>query len=919
MTGSRARRLLIGGAIAIVVILLLGRPLTVFYTDILWYDALGQSGVFWQRFNASLITRLVTGVLGGAVIMLNLWYVLRQLGPVHLRRRYGNLEIAEQVPRSYLVTGAIAVAVLAGWWLSGIQFGGTVPVSVLAWLRHESWGLTDPLFGKDLSFYIFSLPIYVRMIDFITIVLVWSALLVAVGYVMVGAIRVSGTLWQIDERPRVHFAALAAAVLVFVAIRYFLGRYLLLIDGGGFAGTIGYTDVHARLPARLVLSVLAVVAAGAIIYSAVRRTVLPAAVALGLLLVAGVGMGAVYPAIMQQLQVEPNQLSREVEYIRWHLEYTRRAYGLDAIDRRDFAYRDADNEDWAEMQPVLDQLPLWDPEPLQTAFTEIQAEYRYYQFADVDYDRYGPPGDQRQVAVGVREFNQEGLNEDARTWQTIHLNPLFTRGMGMVATPTAARQRGEPDYWLGGVLPVQLHPAASPELALTEPSVYFGETMADYAVIGHTGMSMQAVAEQPGSMQPVPDVTTSIPLDSFLRILSFAWRFGDQNLIFARELGDNSRMIFRRTVTERVRALAPWLLWDSDPHPAVVEGRIVWLIDGYSVSSNYPLSRPFTIQNVGQLSYMQSAVKATVDGVTGEVRMYALPDADPIVRTYRSVFPDLLLDWSAMPPAIEAHLRYPPLLFRLQADVLEEYHLIRPELFYAGEDIWQLPDEISPSQRLRYRPGFAMARVPGSDEVEFLLINAFNARQRQNMTSLLIARSDAPHYGELVLLEMPRGDQVKGPAQVQALIEQDPIISQQLSLWRQQGTGVEMGRLRIVPTESSILYVEPIYLAASERAIPQLQRVVVSDGINVMMGESLDAAVAALTGDEAAPPPRAESDPAPSAAGVPAAVMALPQRALDLMRQADAYLRAGDFANFGRTWSELRALLEQGSDGVPPR
>jgi uncharacterized protein len=904
-------------AVALIVLLIFGRTAAVFYTDALWFDALGQRSVFWTNVLARLVARVVTGGIAAAVILVNLWFVLRQLGPVHLRRRYGNLEIAEQVPRAYLVAGALLIAVLAGWWLSGLQFGGNTAIAMLAWARSESWGLTDPLFGRDLSFYVFALPLYRRFLDFMLIVLIWSLMLVAVGYALVGAVRVSGTRLELDERPRLHFAILVAGLLVVLGVRYLLGRYLLLLDGGGFSGNVGFTDVTARLPARMVLGLLAFAAAGSLVYGVWRRVWGPPIAAVGVFIVAAVGMGMIYPAIVQKVRVEPNQLAREVEYIRWNMEFTRRAYGLDLIERRSFSYRRGDDSDWAAISPVLARLPLWDPEPLRTAFNEIQAQRGYYQFSDVDYDRYGPPGAREQIAIGVREFAPEGLSETARTWETIHLNPVYTRGMGVVAVPAATMRRGEPVYWLGDVHPVQRHFEAPPVLDLVEPSVYFGETMSAYAVVGHTGTFGTTAEGDETRLPPAPRVETGVQLSSFLRVFAFAWRFGDQNLLFARELTDTSRMVFRRRIGERVAALAPFLLWDTDPHPVVLDGRVMWVLDGYTVSGSYPLSRQFTIPEVASVRYIRGSVKATVDAVTGEVAMYALPDPDPILRTYRSIFSGLIRDWSAMPEAVRMHLRYPGMLFRVQADVLEEYHLERAESFYAGQDVWQLPQETTPQQRRRFRPNYMLSRLPGAAEPEFLLLHPFIARERQNMTALLVARSDPPHYGQLVLLEMPRDDQIKGPAQVQAIIEQDPVIAQQLSLWRQQGTTVDLGRLRIVPTDSSILYIEPLFLSAQERGIPQLQQVIVSDGTAVAMAGDLPAAVAALGGELAAERRPMSVQPGVIAGASPGADWAA--GALDLMREADARLREGDFAAFGAAWVRLRALLEQQARSANPR
>ncbi|HSJ25598.1 MAG TPA: UPF0182 family protein [Longimicrobiales bacterium] len=911
-------RVLIIAALVVLGVLILGRAAAMFYTDLLWYDAVGQAGVFWKRLLTTAAVRAITGALGAVIILANLSYLLRHLGPVHLRRRYGNLEIAEQVPRSYLMAGSLLVAVLAGWWLSTLQFGGNAPIAMLAWLQRESWGLADPLFGHDVSFYVFGLPLYIRLVEYVLILLVWSVLLVGVGYVLIGAVRARGTRMEMDDRPRMHFAVLVACIIAVLGARYLLGRYQLLLDGYGFGGSLGYTDVHARLPARLVIGVLAFAVAGALVYGARRRSWMPPAAAVGLFLLAAVGMGAIYPAVVQKVHVEPNQLAREVGYIRWNMEFTRRAYGLDRIDRRAFRFRRADADVWAAMAPVLDRLALWDPVPLQTALNDGgQARFEYYQFPDVDYDRYGPPGDRQQVAIAVREFRREGMPETARTWSNHHLNPIYTRGMGVVVTPAAEARRADPVYWLGDVFPVQRSADAPPGLELAEPSIYFGETMRDYAVVGQTGTFAREAAEVEGRLPPVPRVETGVQLSSFARVLAFAWRFGDQNLLFARELSDTSRLIFRRRVGERVATLAPFLLWDPDPHPVVVDGRVVWIIDGYTASSNYPLSRPQPIPDVGTLRYMRGSVKAVLDAVTGEVAIYILPDPDPILRTYRRVFPGLMRDWDEMPAAIQSHLRYPSLLFRVQSTVLEQYHLERPEAFYAGQDVWQLPQDVSPQTRRRFRPDFVMAPLPGEGESEFLLLNPFIARGRQNMTALLAARSDAPNYGQMVLFEMPRDDQIRGPAQVQSIIEQDPFVSQQLSLWRQQGSNVEMGRMRVIPSAESILYIEPLFLAARERGIPQLQRVIVSDGVAVAMAEDLRAAVVLLAGETVALQrmERTSAGPAEGDAAPDGTPDAWRQQALVLMREADERLRAGDFAGFGLAWTRLRALLEQRGEG----
>lgn len=905
---------MIGTVAALLLLAIFGRSGAVFYTDALWFGSLGQADVFWTRILAILAVRVVTGAVGAALILLNLWYVLRQLGPVHLRRRYGNLEIAEQVPRSYLITGAVLVSILAGWWLSSLQFGGNAAVALLAWLRADAWGVSDPLFGHDLSFYIFALPVYIRLLEFLLIIAIWSVLLVGVGYALVGAVRVRGTRWEVDDRPRLHFAILVAGMLIIFGLRYLLGRYEFLLEGTGF-GTIGYTDVHARLPARLVLGVLSCAAGAALIYGALRRTWRPPVIALSLFLLTALGMGVVYPAVVQKVQVEPNELAREAEYIGWHMDFTRRAYGLTELERRSFRYRRADAETWTAMAPVLERLPLWDLPQLQTVFDQVEARQRYYQFPDVDYDRYETPTGREQVAIAVREFTAEGLPPDSRTWQTVHLNPNATRGLGVVVTPTSQKQRGDPVYWLSEVLPRQQHAGAPPALELHEPSVYFGERMSGYVIVGHTGRFSSAPDDLAGAAAPVPHVATGIPLTSFVRIAAFALRFGEQNLLFASELTDSSRLLFRRAIRERVGALAPFILWDADAQPVVLGGRVVWIMDGYTASANYPLAFQPTTPDIEGLRYLRSSVKAVIDAVSGAVSMYAVGEVDPILRAYRSIFPGLILDEAEMPAELRLHLRYPPLLFRVQAEVLQRYHLERPEAFYAGQDVWELPRDLPGTQRPRVGLNFITAPMPGEQDPEFLLQSAFIARERQNLTGILVARSDPPNYGQLVLLEMPRDDQIRGPSQVTSIIEQDPVISQQLSLWRQAQRNVERGNLRMVPTDSSILYIVPLFLSAQDRGIPQLQQVIATDGTAVSMAADLQGAIAGVISGS---PARASQTAGETEA--PAAVTPAPSddwrvRAMELMRQADERLRAGDFAGFGAAWNQLRILLEQQPSG----
>jgi uncharacterized protein len=910
---GRTGRLVMAGVAVLLFLLIGGLALAELYIEALWFGGLGYGSVFWSRLGIQAGVRGVVAVVGAVLVLVNLWVVARQIGPVQLRRRYGNLEIAEQIPPRYVSVGIVAVAVLAGIWLSGLQFGAEGAVQTAAWARRAQWGVADPLFGRDLSFYLFTLPLSFRIVHFLLIVAVWSLALSALGYLLVGSVRWRESRLEVEEGPRLHFVTLGATVVVLLGIRYWLGRYGLLMDGNGFQGSLGYTDVHARLPAYRIMAVLSILAGAALLYAAWKRSWVPAAAALTSLAAAALLVGQLYPAFVQRFRVEPNQFAREARYIAWNLEFTKRAYGLDRIDRRQLPYRRAALPPWEQLGPTLARLPLWDPEPLQTTYNERQALFGYYHFPDVDFDRYGPPGAAEQVAIGVREFNLQGLPEATRTWQTLRLDPTYVRGLGTVVSPVARTTlQGEPVFWLQNLNPIERHPGARPELNLQETAVYIGESMADYVILipGRDN----AITGEPGL-----DFPAGIAISSPMRRLALAWRFGDLNLLVSGEITQESRFLYRRTVAERVEALAPFLLWDDDPYPVLHGGRVVWILDGYTAATRFPLARGVQLPGAGRVRYLRSSVKATVDAVTGDVALYQVEEEDPILETYRRLFPELIRARAEMPAELRRHLRYPARLLRTQAEILEQYHVEQPRIFYSGEALWQMA-LVPGRQGMRpYRPSYMISRLPGGGE-EFLLIQPFIARQRQNMTSLLAARSDPPHYGELVLLELPRDQLIPGPAQVDALIEQDPLISAQLTLWRQGGRNVELGHLRIVPVEHSFLYVQPLFISSQGSPLPELQRVLVSDGSAVSMASTLEEAVRGLiTGMPATPAPGQ-----PPLPGREAGDAATPQdaawaaRATELMERAEERLRSGDWTGFGAAWTELRNHLSRAGASPPP-
>ncbi|HEX6068678.1 MAG TPA: UPF0182 family protein [Longimicrobiaceae bacterium] len=880
----RRRRLAIGAFVAVVVLLVGGRLTAEFVEDLLWYQTLEMERVFWTQWISATVVRFILGAVFALILFVNLSLVSRTLGTIRVRRRFANIEIAERLPNSYILAALLLISGLSGWWLSA---GVTDPLAVLAAVRHAGWGLRDPYFGLDASFYVFVLPILDQLQTLFGLLVVWTAILVASAYAVTGALKVSGGQLQISAAARRHLGVLAGGFLLIVAWDLWLDRYGLLLAGTGVGDSVGYTDAHARQPALFLMALLAIGTAAGVAIGLWRDQRHIALISLALLAAGGVLARIVVPALMQKLVVEPNEVGRESPYIVQHIDFTRRAYQLDDIEIVRLPYRDSVELTEADVTQALAGAPLWDPRPLHTTFNEKESLYGYYAFASVHADRY----EGEQVAIAVRELDVDGLTPETRTWQNLHLR--YVSGQGAVVTPMAEMAGdGSPVYYLRDLSPPTLAAQAPASLELTEPEVFFGERTGGYVVVD-------------------PDeAPAGVPLTSFWRKLVFAWAFQSRNLLLSGSVTPGSKVVYRRSVVERVGRVAPFLrfLPERGIQPVIHQGHIVWLVDGYTATSSFPLSRRAPLDAL-PVRYARNSVKATVDGLTGEVRLYVVDPSDPILRTYASFFPGLLQPLSDMPPALRGHLRVPAALLDLQSTILWEYHIRDPARFYAREDVWTTSTEIYRAEEQSVGASYAMLTLPGESEREFLLTVPLSARGRPNLAALLVARNDQPHYGQRVLYELPRDEFVPGPQQIEATIDQNPEISQQLSLWKEGGSQVIRGRILVVPVDSTLVYMEPLFLEADQAATPQLERVILAGPGAVVMRATLEAAVAALVSGGPESTPARPTAPRDTAAAGATAAEAVLSRLRSLMDDAEAELRAGDWAGFGESWRALRELL----------
>lgn len=914
----RGGRLLLLVAVGLGAILLLGRGAVDLYTEILWFSSVGYTSVYWTRFAAEGAVRVAAGGLTVILAFLNFRIVARTLGDIRIKRRVGNLEIAERLPARMISWGTVGISLLLGLWL-GASFPKGGGLRWLLYLRAPEWGLEVSPLGQDVSFFVFGLPVIGGLL---ILGLALSFLLFsfsAAGYAATGSLTFRGGQPTIGPLPRKHLAVLGGIFLLMLAGRFWLSPYLLLLDGNsGVQGIFGFADANARIPGYRILAILTASAAFVTWWAGFKERLVPLIGAGLAVVLGGLVLVQLYPEVLQRWRVEPNELARETPYIEANLRFTRIGFGLNFLQQARFDYQAEARPDWGAAADQFAGLPIWTARTLLTTFQEVEARFRYYDFAEVAVDRYPSPNGITPVAVAVREIDQGGIEDP--NWQNLHLRPRYLAGMGAVASNVTERTaQGRPPMFLSGIPPVaSVDPGAPPDLSLDEPAVLFGSRPQLYAILnpGGAGTALTDPNDpmDPGSLAGVVGSVQGIPLRGFLRTLAFAWRFRDPNLLFASEVSDQSLIVFRRSVVERASTIAPFLRFLEAPYPVVHQGRIVWILDGFTTTRSFPLSTVQGLPGSGIATYVRNSVKITVDAVTGEIRFYRIDEEDPLLEAWARVFPELLLPLEEMPGELLAHIRYPRSLLELQSRVLLQYHMETAPRFHGQQDVWALPQELAQGTRpVPYRPEYGFYRLPGQEEPEFLLGTVFVPAGRQNLTGILLVRNDPEHYGELHLLDIAVEEQVPGPRQIEALVEQDPLISQQFSLWRQGGSQVWSGHLHVIPVGETILYLESIFLAAETDAIPELRRFVVSDGRRVAMEETLAEAISALA--EAAGD---EISELPSLAGAREMVPqmgAWPREALELLEEAERRLRAGDWSGFGSALDELRTLLRGISSG----
>ena len=851
------RRIRLALWIVIAVFFVVGPALARWYTDWLWFAEVGYLRVFWVPFLSRVAMTLTVAAAVWLLVFVNLRSVLAAWGSG--RRRWWGWALA-------------AVAVLAG--LSASREW----VAVQQFLHARPFGETDPLFGRDVGFYVFRLPVYRMLADGLFAWLVVITTGVAAGYGAVHGRMMLRGMWLAPMRVRVHLSVLLGAAVLARGWGFHLDAFDLLYSSRGPVLGAAFTDVHAVLPALRVLTVLFVACGLLLIANAWLRTVRLAIWTVVLIVVAWAGGLAVYPGLVQALRVRPNELTAETPFIRHAIAGTLRGFGLDRVREREFRTAPLDAATIVRNRATVENVRLWDYRPLLRAYEQLQALRQYYAFSDVDIDRYTIGGAQRQVMLAAREMATGRMTPQARTWVNQHL--VYTHGYGLVMSPVnRVSPEGMPEF-----LVKDIPPETAPGLVISRPEIYFGELTTDYVVV-NTNVRELDYPRGDENVYVRYAGQGGIKL-GYLARLALAYRFGDAKLLLSTDIGRDSRLLFARQITTRVGRIAPFLRYDRDPYLVLADGRLFWIIDAYTATDRYPYATRY-----GDVSYMRNSVKVVVDAYDGSVAFYQMIPDEPIARTLAAIFPDLFRPAGRMPPELAPHLRYPVDLFELQAQVYATFHMRDPQVFYNKEDVWAIPRELLGKEAVWVEPYYVTMRLAEGTTPELVLMLPMVQAGRDNMIAWMAARNDQPHYGELIVYRFSKAHVVFGPMQVEARIDQDPIISQQLTLWNQLGSQVIRGNLLVIPIEDGLLYVEPLFLQAERSQMPELKRVIVASGPRIVMAQTLEGALAELFGG--------------------AEVRQMTDQALEAYRLAQERLRDGDTAGYGREIERLGRILEQ--------
>ncbi|HET9385072.1 MAG TPA: UPF0182 family protein [Gemmatimonadales bacterium] len=899
LPAPRRRRLSLGIALSLALLLFVFPTLVRLLAEWPWFSSLGYERVFGTRIIAATLLGVVTGGFAFAFLYINLRFAQRGVVPkpvvMRLNPQTPPVDVTRLVRRL-----ALPVALGLGLLFGLAASNGWLPV--MAFLRQTPFGVTDPLFGRDIAYYVFSVPVVAGVLGVLMALGILSLVACGALYVMRGDVIVHNKSVTIEPSARLHLALLLAGVFVLTALRIYYVRLpgVLYSTTGPLIGA-SFADLHGTVIGLKLAALAALAGAVLVILGARSRRLVRNAVLGGGLYVAVSFLGiVVYPAVLQKFVVAPNELSKETPQLRHHIDATRRAWGLDSVQVRDLSGEARLTErDIRNNRPTIDNVRLWDRDPLLQTFGQLQEIRTYYDFVSVDDDRYVIDGRSRQVMLSPRELNSASL--PTRTF--INERLTYTHGMGLTLGPVnEVTEEGLPVLFIK-----DLPPAGTVSLAVKRPEIYFGEL---------TGSWVFANTQQPEFDYPSGDENIfsnykgsgGVRVGGLFRRLVLAAHFRSLKVLLSSDITSESRALYVRNIRERAHTVLPFLAFDSDPYMVIdSEGRLKWILDAYTATSRYPYAQ--RLRN--GISYMRNSVKVVIDAFEGSVTAYLADPDDPLVQTFGNVFPGIFQPLDSMPADLRAHIRYPEDLFSIQSDLYATYHMAEPRIFYHREDQWQKPVLSVAPERTELFLRHIVMRLPSERQAEFIFMVPFTPRGKDNLASWMVARNDGEHYGELVVYRFPKQSLVFGPTQIVNRINQDTEIARQVSLWDQGGSQVIRGNLLVIPIEESLIYVMPLYLRAQGGRIPELKRVVVAHENRVVMEETLEEGLSRLFGSSGAERPVERVATVPGAAATDARAADLARRANESFRRALEAQRAGDWARYGEELRRLEDVLRQ--------
>jgi len=866
--------------------------LVTFYTDWLFFAETG----FLQVFTTTFYTRTAAGAFFALLLfgsmLVNLMVASRapfpaagtmlQFGAIRLQR--------DEVLHLVKPLGILASAVLA---LSAAQWGALRWEDLLLFVNRIVVGTVDPVMGKDLGFYLFTLPLLESIKAFAGFMLLASAAVSAVVYYARGGIVLTERGLAVDGRVRRHMAVLAGALACVVAAGFYLDSFRLLYANNVAFNGAGYVDVHSRLltyRALTFLTPLAGVALALGLWKGTWRMALLPPVVIAAIYIVGI---RVYPGVLQKFKVAPNELALETPYIENNLKFTRFGYDLEKIETVPF---DVDTKlsaaDIANNDATIKNIRLWDHAPLLKTYSQLQQIRTYYKFFDVDNDRYKVNGTYSQVMLSPRELSYADL--PSKNW--INERLIFTHGNGITFGPVSRiSKEGLPEFFVKDIPAVSLA-----DIKVTRPEIYFGELSNNYVVV-KTKVPEFSYPTATGNINTTYAGKGGVAIDSLLKKALFAAHFKTEKILLSSDITSESRIIYNRNINERVKEVAPFLRFDGDPYMVVDDsGKLFWIIDAYTHSNRLPYSQPIK----GGINYMRNSVKAVVDAYDGTLSFYISDPDDFLVKVYSRVFPSLFKPLTAMPEDLRRHVRYPHQFLQLQAAMFAAYHMTDPKVFYNKENLWQIPA----LGEKPMEPYYTIMKLPGEKMEEYILLLPFTPSKRDNLAAWLTARCDGPNYGKIRAYTFPRDRLIYGPKQIDARINQDSFISQQLTLWNQRGSEVIRGSLLVIPIEKSLLYVQPLFLAADKAGLPELKRVIVAFGDEVVMEENLELALQRLFGGKKSVAAVAARD---ASADAKASPTQLAKEAMVIYEKATTLQRQGNWAGYGEELRKLEQILKQ--------